>query len=500
MKQLIFIQIIFFLSFSLFAQSVKTDYGIYPPPSPPPALPAKGYSFIDPTFGTSILRVTDAGDGADNHQSYSYWPSLNKNSSLLYISSVGGNPTLYDFDTTAFSISNKRAMFQSNPPGGEASSAEDAIWSGKQNNVMLCHTSQKLWKYDVSTNQYALIHDFAAAYPNIFLWQMSRSVNDSVFAFTYKDNVTYNVVGYITYKIAGNQTDTAQMPGLDEVQLDKSGKYLVIKTGNAGGPSAIEVEVLNLNTKVKQSLTDGSPDFAPGHSDNGTGFVIGADNWNNMYTYRNLAAPHAHYPVIDFANDWTLGNHVSMLCDNESWMLMSTFVASTLPSSGIFKDEIFQFSTDGTKKVRRLAHTHSNYLNQSSADKYWSSPRANISRDGKYAVFTSNWGSTARRDVFVLKIPSPVTTDIPENQLSLFSISPNPSGDYMNLKFSCNQAGEKIKTSILNSVGQVFLEREFFLDQSCGFNMSIETLPPGIYFIAIQGDKGRVVQKFSCVR
>src|SRR3954468_19995714 len=88
-----------------FSQSIKTDYGVYPEPTPP-VLPAAGGTFTDPVFGTSLLRVTDSNDGADNHQSYSYWPSLNKNSSLLYISNVGGNPTLYDFDTVAFSISN----------------------------------------------------------------------------------------------------------------------------------------------------------------------------------------------------------------------------------------------------------------------------------------------------------------------------------------------------------------------------------------------------------
>src|SRR5205823_5436745 len=98
----------------------------YPEPAPP-ALPAAGGMLTDPTFGTTLLRVTDANDGTDNHQSYSYWPSFNKNSSLLYISSVGGIPKVYDFDTATFSVSNKRILFQSNPPDGVPSS-EDAIW------------------------------------------------------------------------------------------------------------------------------------------------------------------------------------------------------------------------------------------------------------------------------------------------------------------------------------------------------------------------------------
>jgi hypothetical protein len=36
---------------------------------------------------------------------------------------------------------------------------------------------------------------------------------------------------------------------------------------------------------------------------------------------------------------------------------------------------------------------------------YWDSPRANVSRDGRYAVYTSNWGSADRTDVFICRIP-----------------------------------------------------------------------------------------------
>ena len=46
---------------------------------------------------------------------------------------------------------------------------------------------------------------------------------------------------------------------------------------------------------------------------------------------------------------------------------------------------------------------------------YWDTPRATISRDGRFAAFTSNWGSTTRRDVFVVKVPgeSAARTDAP---------------------------------------------------------------------------------------
>ena len=493
-KNLTFISIILFLlyNFQASAQSIKTDYGVYPPPAPP-ALPAAGGTFIDPVFGTTIMRITDANDGDNNHHSYSYWPSFNKNASLLYISSVGGNPTLYDFDTATFSFSNKRAMFQSNPLNDGAPNAEDAIWSGTQNNVMLCHTAQKIYNYNVSTGQYTVIKDFSTVYPDIYLWQMSRSIDDSVFAFTYKENVNYTNVGYISYRVAINQTDTGNISTLDEVQVDKTGNYLVIKTGNSG-PSVIETEILNLQTGTKEYLTDDAPDFSPGHSDNGSGFVIGSDNWNNNYTYRNLATPHTSFSVLDFNNDWSLGNHVSMLSDDESWMLMSTFVGSTLPSSGIFVDEIFQFTTDGSKSVRRLAHTHSDYLNQNSNNAYWSMPRANISRDGKYILFTSNWGSTTRMDVFVLKISPQLSTVIVENKNSSFEIFPNPtSGEFIIKRKDFAKAEGKIE--ITNIFGKMVYQQA--LDNHQEFlNPNLTT---GIYFVKLISNKGTSIQKLSCI-
>ena len=481
------------------AQSIKTDRGVYPEPAPP-ILPPAGGTFVDPVFGTTLLRVTDSLDGADNHQSYSYWPGFNKNAALLYISSVGGTPTLYDFDTVHVSISNKRNLFQSNPVGDGAPNGEDAIWSGLHTNIMLCHTGQKLYSYNVTTNQYTLIRDFSIAYPNIYLWQMSRSMNDSVFAFTYKENVNYTNVGYLDYRASNNHSDTSHLPTLDEVQVDETGDYLVIKTGKSGA-GVIKVQILNLHTFAKDYLIDNAPDYAPGHSDNGNGFVIGDDNWNNRFTFRQLSSPHTFYSVMDLNNDWSLGYHASMLADDESWILFSTFVGDTLPGTGVFRDELYQASTDGAQNVRRLCHTHSDFLHQTnSGNQYYGEPRANISRNGKFAVFTSNWGSITRRDAFVLQIPPVIVTDIAEQKNTSFLVSPNPARDQLYLRFPALQQTEKTSITVFDLAGQGLLHQDVFIDPSAPFEFAVSTLSEGIYFIRATNNKGNSVQKFVVVR
>ena len=54
----------------------KTDDGTYAEPTLP-VLPAAGGKFTDPTFGVTIMRVTDGNDGTYLSTAYSYCPTFN---------------------------------------------------------------------------------------------------------------------------------------------------------------------------------------------------------------------------------------------------------------------------------------------------------------------------------------------------------------------------------------------------------------------------------------
>lgn len=360
----------------------------------PAALPRAGGTFVDPTFGTTVMRVTDESDGKSCTNYYSYWPTFNLDSTRFFIA-CDNNPRLYRFDPSSFQILGKGPLFDRPPADSGYLSTEDAIWSGTSANVLYGCAGQKLYSYDVATRTYSLIKDFSGDIPEGFLGQMSKSLDDNVFAFTRKDK-NYKPVGFVVWRRDPNKIlGLANLANLDEVQVDKSGRYLVVK-GKFGGTA--DVQVIDLQTRVAENLTDPTPDFSPGHSDNGRQIVVGHDNWNNQYTVRRLAAPHQFKTVIGFGNDWSQSNHTSMLADNEGWCVISNFTSGDGPT-GPFRNEIFQVSTDGSQKVRRLAHHHSVYRD------YWDTPRANISRDGRFITFTSNWGSASRRDVFIIKVP-----------------------------------------------------------------------------------------------
>jgi len=380
---------------------IKHDYGTYPVP-PAPALPAAGGIVIDPTFETRIMRLTDANDGPNCINAYSYWPTFNINSTRLMVHN-GIAPLLYQFDPVQFKILSK-AVWDTPTPIGGSIGWEDAIWSGSDPDVIYAHDNlgMHLWAYNVATKTYTQVFDLTDQYNRgDYLWQMSKAVTtDNVFAFTRRD-ARYNVVGYLVWRRDRNQVvydvTTNQ---LDEVQVDKSGRYLVVKTGQQGA-GAIEVQVVDLKTLTVENLTDNGPDYAPGHSDNGNRIVVGADNWRNQVTFRTLAHPHSLYTLISYESDWTQDYHISMLADNEKWVLLSSYSGETGTPDGPFHDEIYQVATDGSGSVRRLAHHFSIY-----GGDYYASPRADISRDGRLIAFTSNWGiEGGRKDVFILKIP-----------------------------------------------------------------------------------------------
>jgi hypothetical protein len=364
-----------------------------------PTLPAAGGTYMDPTFGTTILRVTDANDGPDNQTAYSYWPSFNVDSTRLLVQKPGSAGELYGFDPAGFKLLGKAPLYPTPPPGSNVPLAEDSIWSGLDPDAIFGHaTDLKLWSYDVAKGAWTLIKDFSARFPGQYLWQMSRSLDDDVFGFTLRDATTSAVTGYLVWR---RSTDMLLLnvatPDLDEIQVDKTGRWCVVKTGLQGA-GLVSVEVADLATGARSDLTDGAPDFAPGHSDNGAGVCVGNDRWNNQVTSRALATPHAFSTVLPFGSDWSVAFHLSLLADDEGWATLSTYEDPV--STGLWHDEVFQVATDGSGKMRRLAHHRSVY-----GGVYENSPRANVSRDGRFVAYTSDWDGSGQRDVFVVATP-----------------------------------------------------------------------------------------------
>ncbi len=375
---------------------LKTDFGIYPEPAVP-SLPQAGREVVDPTFNSVILRLTDGADGNTSTEvQYSYWPAFNSDATRVHVVGTYGvsRSVFFTFDKVQRLAGNKLVL-ATPPSNGWLMERSDMIWSGANPDIIYGHTdTHRLWAFNVANRQYQLLKDFTGSLvAGGTIVQMSKSLNDDVFAFTLRNSSAQNV-GYLVWR---RSTDTIlyrqMVSNLDEVQLDKSGQFLTIglTTGN--------VQILTLATGANEPLTWGVDGFY--HHDSGQGTIF-TGGFNQDFVYRPLQTPHSVVSLIPgYATRATQDHHYSMLADNETWALVSRYATAGGGVQAAFDNEIFQVATDGSQRVRRVAHHRSVY------QAYNDSPKANISRDGRFVAFTSNWGQPGgRRDVYIAEISS----------------------------------------------------------------------------------------------
>lgn len=427
--------------------SVKEDK-LVRPEGPLPVKPLAGGYVYDPVFGAKLMRVTDASDGSVNAGTeYSYWPTFNANNTriLAQVQQPDGSAAppaaLYEFDPVNFRLGAR--SYPRPLPGGGRPSFAWAIWSNTDPDVFYAaDTSGGLWAYDVGDRYWTLIADFDS--PNVvnplpaghYGWQMQMSADEEMFSFNESRNPPGGgnavQVGYFAYRRSTNTiVKRVAQPDINEAHIDKSGRYLFALIDL---PERTDLTREQLEARVEGfvwdlhsggpvvELTDGVPDLNPGHHDVGYDLIVGNTNWENgPMNKRSLSAPHSPSVVFSPIPPSTYGHgmdHHSMLADNQQWVFGSNYTDPAIQSA--FGKELFQVKLDGSQSVRRLAHHYCLYDGT-----YIKSPRANISRDGKFAAFSSNWNAVnGRRDLFIAKFePAPGSPPAPPSRLRIRSIN-----------------------------------------------------------------------------
>lgn len=383
---------------------------------PLPPLPKAGDKFTDSTFGTTILRLTDGTDGNTGMEvQYSYWPVFNSNSTRIHVNGKYGpsRSVFFTFDPATLTAAGPSVLLTP-PPEGFLLERSDMIWSGISADLIYGHNghvdaivtvSRQLWTYNVASDQYTKIKDFSGVLlqdgsslllPDGNLAQMSKSLDDQVFAFTLTDSNANGgaPAGYFVWHRGRDQILVREVvPGLDEVQVDKSGRYLIV-IYDGGTDEVFDLAASPPTLIDRLTRADG---FGFVHRDTGMGTMITAFQ-NNALGFRQLATPRDVTSLIPgYWSYSTQQDHVSMLADNERWALSSRFSSSGGPVLNQFDNEIVQVATDGSNRVRRIAH------HRSLVSIFEDQPKASISRDGRYVAFTSNWGVVnGRRDVYIV--------------------------------------------------------------------------------------------------
>ena len=367
---------------------LKTDMAVYPEP-PLPTMGPAGSTVIDPVFGTTILRVTDSTDASEVRVPYSQTPTFNVNTTRMYARAISpAGAMIIGFNPTTFTIGQKQII--SSPSDGILD--YNGQWSRVDPDVIYFPSRQRLWRYQISTKVWTQLYDFTSLVPpGGYVEQMSVGGTDNVFAFS-KANAASSHIGYLVWKRTTN-TILANVDdrGADECQVDPSEQWLTIQmvSGNA--------VIRNLATGAMVHTVWGADGFY--HADTGPGTVFSADGSGTGLAVRNLTTPRTVTRIL--AGKFPFSNqNYSMYADNHNWALVWTQRNDAGKAAKAFENEIVQVSLDGTNQVRRIAHHRSQWKH------YHDQPNANISRDGQFVAFSSNWGnSSGRRDLYVVKIP-----------------------------------------------------------------------------------------------
>jgi hypothetical protein len=407
--------------------SLKALRVVYPKPSLPRPSRAGG-KFIDPTFGTEIMRATDElDDPAGLSTYYSHWPTFNSNNTYILVrKGLGGAALIKPFNADAFTVSrgSKPGPVDIPGKGPVAVNLESAIWHPTNPELLYCFAGyrdggMRLYTYNVVTQRYSLVKDFSGlGTPNDYLWEMSMSADGDVFAWSQmrvgrQDNPIYYLVWR---KSADKVLYHAPTNGIiNKVRLDKSGRYLALQYANIQADQTKNAYLTLANGHIEPTRWNAS-DSPTGHGDLGTGFIVGFDNWASGINRRSLSDVHAPQLVFHFQDakgvvDWSNDLHGTMLADNEDWITIGTYrePSSALPSTGVFTDQIMQVALDGSGRWRRICYTRSSIDNRSDTTGYWAMPKPTISRDGRFIAFTSNWEKSGRFDVFIARItPVPI--------------------------------------------------------------------------------------------
>lgn len=394
-------------------------------------LPSRGiFTFPSPyrTTGVRLTNGTDCG-GADCvlPVGYSYWSNINNHAGsdtmLVFLGldrqKGGGGPTLFSFNKRTGQTSNLGPIF---PPEHRLSWSTGEGWyfSATRPNALYLLDGAQLLRYDVSAHTFETAFDASAQFGgDRYLWQAHSSADDRVHSATLRQLSTYEMLGCVVYDEGTHRASWFPKKGdFDECQIDRSGRWLVIKE-NVDGLNGEDNRIIDLQNGTEQLLTD--PNGASGHSDVGFGYLIAEDNWNRLpgaVRRWNLsqdmsggqpAAVAGQGEVVYELSSWSSGvGHIAFgnarAGQSIERQMACASNASREPLPRV--NEIVCFRLDGSLQTLVVAPNMSD-LNAAGGggDDYSKLPKGNVDVTGEYFIWTANAG-TNRLDAFIVRVPT----------------------------------------------------------------------------------------------
>ncbi len=254
-------------------------------------LPQRGTFTFPSPYSTTGIRLTNASDcgGQDCVTSvgYSYWSNINNHvgsdTMLVFLGlerrKGGGGPTLFSYNKKTGETKNLGPLFSPDSPYSW-STGEGWYFSASQPNTLYMNDGPRMLRYDVMTHAMSEVYNVETILGSgRIIWQMHSSDDDRVHSATVRDSSSYAMLGCIAYESGVTPTYVAAKGDYDECQIDKSGRYLVVKE-NVDGLDGEDNRIIDRQTGAETLFLD--RDGAAGHSGTATW-------WRKTTSIRRLA-------------------------------------------------------------------------------------------------------------------------------------------------------------------------------------------------------------------
>ncbi len=442
-----------------------TDHG--PRPKPPLVrLGAAGFSFNDPVFGTRMYRVTDrltrpdAADRSFRTPSATHQHAWSAGGSYFYVVSNGGAIVPFAFEPATGRFSRLPTLqFYIEP---QFSYVNDSVVYGSVTGAGA--SLRTIDQYDFGTGAYSRLLDLdtlakglSGTYVGgissstgpperilVFFGGTSQDLHHDVVVFDHDTPAKRLLLDTSASTLNGKPLAARLNFKLHHAAIDRSGRYVALY------PSAADLAAPRLAAQVYMWDTlDGTITPMPliaahsgGHDAYGYGVAVNKDCCANTTAWdaaewqlRRLSAPIASRDLI---HPLVAPKEVQ-LSDHPTWNnarpdRLVPFISATYRYGDNpvewrpWDDEVIAVQTDvgdGGAEVWRFAQHRSNVASDDDASviSFWYTPRPNVSDDGRWVLFTSNWektlgadpqgaaGEKARQDVFLMQLPAVAADD-----------------------------------------------------------------------------------------
>lgn len=385
-------------------------------------LPSKGRFTFPAPYNTQAIRLTNADDcnGGDcvDYIGYAYWNNINnhrgQDTMLIFVGmdrrKGGQGPTLLQYNKLTDKVDNLGPVFDSSS-SFSWHSGEGFYFSDTMPTTLYVYSDTRLFRYDVLSKKMTTVFDAKTHFGNgHYIWQLHSSADDRVHSATLRSSSNYQMEGCMVYREdTGKFLYYPRKGAFDECQIDKSGKWLLIKE-DVDGKDGEDNRIINIETGQERILLD--RDGAAGHSDMGYGYMIAADNFapqaNTQKLWRFDENPLRGVKV--YANsDWTISAPAHVSHSNASPTLppekQYACGSSVNRSRAGEANEIVCFKLDGSGQSVVVAPVMTDLNAVGGGDDYAKYPKGNLDVTGQYFIWTSNMGGN-RLDAFLVKIPT----------------------------------------------------------------------------------------------